>query len=140
VNYSIKHHLALSDYMSVTINLEDAPLFQQGMPTHVSEWLASNVGIIYHCDEIWRHNERVLERQSSRSKSLGSVLISIQAHYEYPQECSSMVMIHACGWNFTQTRKFATHANSFAVKQARTSLLRIEDDSKALHFALKWMQ
>jgi hypothetical protein len=68
------------------------------------------------------------------------VLSNIQARYDYPQECSSIIMIHACGWNFTRKRKFATCANTISIKQSRSTLLRIEDESQALHFALKWLQ
>jgi hypothetical protein len=126
--------------MSVTIDLEETALFHQGLPEQVCDWLTKHIGIVYHTAEIWRHNDQVIDRKLGRSQSLNTVLVTIQAHYEYPQECSLMTTIHACGWNFTGKRKFSTSPDTIAIKRQRSTLLRIEDDSLALHFAIKWMQ
>jgi hypothetical protein len=107
--------------MAVTIDLEETSVFRQGLPQQVIEWLSTNIGYIYHKDEIWRHS-------------------NIQAEYEFPHECVVMTVIHACGWNFTRKRKLATSTDSLALQRSRSSILRIEDESHALRFALEWMR
>jgi len=126
--------------MSVTIDLGETALFHQGLPTQVSDWLTCHIGPVYHTDEIWRHNEHILEPKLGRSKSLGAVLVNIQAQYSHPQACDSMVVVHACGWNFTSKRRFATGTDTIAVTHSHSSLLRIEDAAQALRFVIKWMQ
>lgn len=132
--------MALCKIMSVTIDLGETALFHQGLPTRVSDWLTHNIGPVYHTDEIWHHNEQVLESKLGRSKSLSKVLVSIQAQYNEPQACGSMLVVHACGWNFTSKRRFATGTDTIAIVQYHSTLLRIEDESQALRFAIKWMQ
>jgi hypothetical protein len=126
--------------MAVTIDLEETSVFRQGLPQQVIEWLSTNIGYIYHKDEIWRHNQQVIDSHLQPSYPLRTVLSNIQAEYEFPHECVVMTVIHACGWNFTRKRKLATSTDSRALQRSRSSILRIEDESHALRFALEWMR
>jgi hypothetical protein len=132
--------LVLCKPMSVTIDLGETALFHQGLPKQVSDWLTWNIGPVYHTDEIWRHNEHVLESKLGRSKSLSAVLVNIQAQHSHAHECGTMMVVHACGWNFTSKRRFATGTDTIAVTHFHSSLLRIEDADNALRFVIKWMQ
>jgi hypothetical protein len=111
--------------MAVTLDLNETAAFGEGLPQQVIEWLSTNIGNVYHKDEIWRHNQQVI---NSHLKP------------EYPHECVIMTVIHACGWNFTRKRKLATSTNSLSLQRSRSTILRIEDESNALRFALEWMR
>jgi hypothetical protein len=129
---------ALPD-MAITLDLGETASLSQGLTEPALNWLTTHVGIIYYRDEIWRHNQQIISHHNKPEHPLKTVLSNIQAEFEYPQECVIMNVIHACGWNFTCKRKLATCSDSIALKQSRSTILRIEDESHALRFALEWM-
>jgi hypothetical protein len=126
--------------MAVTLDLNETAAFGEGLPQQVIEWLSTNIGNVYHKDEIWRHNQQVINSHLKPVHPLRTFLSNIQAEAEYPHECVIMTVIHACGWNFTRKRKLATSTNSLSLQRSRSTILRIEDESNALRFALEWMR
>jgi hypothetical protein len=124
--------------MAVLLNLEQKPLFSQGLPGDVKDWLIDHIGDITTQEETWWFNYEQLDKSLTRSQALKEVLRRIGLDFTNPSRYSTITTIVAQGWQFFSKNTFHTNTD-FGVTQSTNAVLTIENEIVGLQFKLTWL-